>query len=136
AAQSPVCVYLRDMVAHATAAFKLHQLASTHPISMEVHNADQASERFDAITYLTSMSVLRMIESFVGEDAFRGGVRIYLDRHAEGNATADDFWRALDEASGQNVTAIANNWIFEPGHPVVTCTATSSGDGMRLDLRP
>jgi puromycin-sensitive aminopeptidase len=102
---------------------------------MEVRNADQASERFDAITYLKGMSVLRMIESFVGEEAFRGGVRIYLDRHAEGNATADDFWRALDEASGQNVTAIANNWIFEPGHPVVAYRASRDGADLRVELR-
>ncbi len=133
--QNPEWGYLRDMVAQATPAFNLDQLASTHPISMEVRNADEASERFDAITYLKGMSVLRMIESFVGEDAFRGGVRIYLDRHAEANATADDFWRALDEASSQNVTAIANNWIFEPGHPVVTCTATQEAGGLRLELR-
>jgi puromycin-sensitive aminopeptidase len=79
--------------------------------------------------------VLRMIESFVGEEAFRGGVRIYLDRHAEGNATADDFWRALDEASGQNVTAIANNWIFEPGHPLVDWTAQADDGGLRVQLR-
>lgn len=135
AAQNPEWGYLRDMVAQATPAFNLDQLASTHPISMEVRNADQASERFDAITYLKGMSVLRMIESFVGEDAFRGGVRIYLDRHAEANATADDFWRALDEASGQNVTAIANNWIFEPGHPVVTFSTAREGDGLRVELR-
>jgi len=135
AAQNPEWGYLRDVVAQATPAFNLDQLASTHPISMEVRNADQASERFDAITYLKGMSVLRMIESFVGEEAFRGGVRIYLDRHAESNATADDFWRALDEASGQNVTAIANNWIFEPGHPLVTWTAQADDAGLRVELR-
>jgi puromycin-sensitive aminopeptidase len=133
--QNPEWGYLRDVVAQATPAFNLDQLASTHPISMEVRNADQASERFDAITYLKGMSVLRMIESFVGEEAFRNGVRIYLDRHAESNATADDFWRALDEASGQNVTAIANNWIFEPGHPLVAATAQRSDGGLHVELR-
>src|SRR5207249_6744027 len=135
AAQNPEWGYLRDMVAQAAPAFNLDQLASTHPISMEVRNADQASERFGAITYLKGMSVLRMRESFVGEEAFRGGVRIYLDRHAEGNATADDFWRALDEASSQNVTAIANNWIFEPGHPLVTCAAKAEAGGLLIELR-
>ena len=135
AAQNPDWGYQRDMVAQATPTFNLEQLAATHPITMEVRNADQASERFDAITYLKGMSVLRMIESFVGEDAFRGGVRIYLDRHAEANATADDFWRALDEASGRNVTAIANNWIFEPGHPVVSCAAKAEAGGLRIELR-
>ena len=57
-------------------------------------------ERFDVITYWKGAGVVRMIESFLGADAFRAGVRIYLKRYAEANATADDFWRALDEASG------------------------------------
>ena len=95
-ALNPKWGYRLDIVAQATAAFNLDQLLSTHPISMEVLNADQASERFDAITYQKGMAVLRMIESFIGEQAFQEGVHIYLTRHAESNATADDFWHALD----------------------------------------
>jgi puromycin-sensitive aminopeptidase len=101
---------------------------------MEVRNAEQASERFDAITYLKGMAVLRMIESFIGAEAFRKGVNIYLNRHAEGNATADDFWTALDEASGQDVSSVANLWIFEPGHPLVTCGALVTADGLEVEL--
>ena len=118
-ALNPEWGYRRDIVAQATAAFNLDQLLSTHPISMEVLNADQASERFDAITYQKGMAVLRMIESFIGEQAFQEGVHIYLTRHAESNATADDFWHALDEASKRDVYGIANAWIREPGHPLV-----------------
>jgi aminopeptidase N len=33
------------------------------------------------------------------------------------------------------VTAIANNWIFEPGHPVVTCAVREEGGDLRVDLR-
>src|SRR5437899_8861609 len=76
-----------------------------------------------------------MIEGYLGEDTFREGVRIYLKRHAESNASADDFWRALDESSGQDVTAIANAWIKEPGHPLVDISARETGDGLELELR-
>jgi puromycin-sensitive aminopeptidase len=75
-----------------------------------------------------------MIEGYLGEDAFRQGVRIYLRRHAEANASADDFWRALDESSGQDVTKIANAWIKEPGHPLVEIEARVHGDGLELAL--
>jgi puromycin-sensitive aminopeptidase len=75
-----------------------------------------------------------MIEGYLGEDAFREGVRIYLRRHAEANASADDFWRALDEASGQDVTAIANAWIKEPGHPVVHIAAKQVDGALELEL--
>src|SRR5437879_12743356 len=75
-----------------------------------------------------------MIEGYLGEETFRDGVRIYLRRHAEANASADDFWRALDETSGQDVTAIANAWIKEPGHPLVDITARDEGGGLALTL--
>jgi puromycin-sensitive aminopeptidase len=125
----------RDIVGDAKQAFDLDSLVSTHPISMEVRNADEASERFDAITYNKGQAVLRMIESFLGETPFRDGVRIYLNRHREANATADDFWHALDESSGRDVTTLANAWIREPGYPLVRCSARDDGDGLALTLR-
>ena len=60
-----------------------------------------------------------MIEAYLGEEVFQKGVRLYLERFRESNATAAEFWRALDDASGQDVTRIASVWINEPGHPIV-----------------
>jgi puromycin-sensitive aminopeptidase len=131
---NPEWRYWRDFVADNTNAFNLDALASTHPISYEAKSAEEASQRFDAISYTKGAAVLRMIEGYLGEDAFREGVRIYLRRHAEANASADDFWRALDEASGQDVTAIANAWIKEPGHPVVHIAAKQVDGALELEL--
>ena len=131
---NPEWRYWRDFVSENTSAFNLDALASTHPISVEAKSAEEASQRFDAISYTKGAAVLRMIEGYLGEDAFREGVRIYLKRHAEANASADDFWRALDESSGQDVTAIANAWIKEPGHPLVDIRARDAGGGLELEL--
>jgi puromycin-sensitive aminopeptidase len=132
---NPEWRYWRDFVADNTSAFNLDALASTHPISVEAKSAEEASQRFDAISYTKGAAVLRMIEGYLGEETFRGGVRIYLKRHAEANASADDFWRALDEASGQDVTAIANAWIKEPGHPLVHISAKETSGALELELR-
>lgn len=134
-ALNPGWRYRRDIVSQNSSAFGLDSLASTHPISVEAKNADEASERFDAVTYLKGQGVLRMLEAYLGADDFRAGVRIYLARHREANATADDFWRALDEASGKDISAIANAWIHEPGHPLVSCSVRELGDGLEVTLR-
>ena len=134
ASLNPEWGYWRDFVADNTSAFNLDALASTHPISIEAKNAEEASERFDAITYTKGAAVLRMIESYLGEETFRDGVRIYLNRHKTANASADDFWKALDEASGQDVTTIMNTWIKESGHPIVSITAREVTGGLELDL--
>ncbi|HEY8806207.1 MAG TPA: M1 family metallopeptidase [Candidatus Limnocylindria bacterium] len=131
---NPDWAYARDVVAQNTPAFNLDALLSTHPISMEAKNVDEANERFDAVTYLKGQGVLRMIESYLGEDDFRSGVRIYLDRHKWANATAGDFWRALDEASGRDVTGLATAWITEPGHPLVSCAVRESATGLSVSL--
>ena len=134
AALNPEWRYWRDFVAENTSAFNLDALASTHPISVEARSAEEASQRFDAISYTKGAAVLRMIEGYLGEDAFREGVRIYLKRHAEANASADDFWRALDESSGQDVTKIANAWIKESGHPLIDIRARDVDGGLELEL--
>ncbi len=132
---NPEWGYERDVVSQNSSAFNLDALVSTHPISVEAKNADEASERFDAVTYLKGQGVLRMIENFIGAEPFRAGVRIYLQRHREANATASDFWRALDEASKQDVSKIANAWIHEPGHPLVSSTTHETPGGLEVELR-
>ena len=134
AALMPEWGYWRDFVADNASAFNLDSLASTHPISVEAKNAEEAGQRFDAISYEKGAAVLRMIEGYLGEDVFRDGVRIYLRRYAEANASADDFWRALDEASGLDVTAIANAWIKESGHPLIDIAARDADGGLALEL--
>ena len=134
AALNPDWAFDREIVAQNAPAFALDSLAATHPISMEAKNVDEANERFDAVTYNKGQGVLRMLESYLGEEVFRSGVRIYLDRHKWSNATAADFWTALDQASGRDVTALASAWITEPGHPVVRCAARENAAGITVDL--
>ncbi|HEX3693773.1 MAG TPA: M1 family metallopeptidase [Polyangia bacterium] len=104
-------------------ALLLDALRSAHPIRADIHNAEEAGESFDAITYEKGGAVLRMIEGFLGPDAFREGIRLYMRRHREGNATADDLWSALAESSGQPIVALANGWIRQVGYPQVTLSA-------------
>src|SRR5262245_13693855 len=105
-------------------ALGLDALASTHPIYAPVRSVAQATENFDLITYEKGAAVVRMIEHYLGADAFRDGVRRYMERHREGNAVAADLWRALGEASGADVARVAQAWIAQPGFPLVTLSRT------------
>jgi puromycin-sensitive aminopeptidase len=105
-----------------SSALHLDALRSTHPVRGVVHNADEATESFDLITYEKGGAVLRMIEGFLGEGPFREGIRDYMKKHARGNAVADDLWGALAKASSQPVVTLANAWIRQSGYPVVTAS--------------
>ncbi len=101
-------------------ALALDALANTHPIYAPVRSVAEATENFDAITYEKGAAVVRMIEHYLGADTFRAGVRTYMRRHREQNAVAADLWRALEEASGREVSRVAQAWIEQPGFPLVS----------------
>lgn len=108
-------------------AFGVDALAATRPVEFEVGSPDEANEMFDALTYGKGSSLLRMIEQFIGEDAFRQGVGNYLRKHAYGNTVTEDLWSGLNDASDQPVGEIMNTWIYQRGYPQLEVTRTGSG---------
>ncbi len=114
-------------------AFTVDSLASTRPIEFEVRTPDDAEAMFDILTYEKGCGVLRMMEQYLGPDVFRDGVRAYLRTHALGNTVTSDLWDALEDASGEPVRRVMEQWILQGGHPVIE-VASASG-GLRLDQR-
>jgi aminopeptidase N len=101
--------------------------STTHPIQQPIANEAEASSAFDDITYRKGMSFIRMLESFLGEDVFRDGIRKYMAAHKFSNSTTADLWNALSEASGKPVVDIAAGWTQQPGFPVVKLARDPSG---------
>ncbi|MFN2623199.1 MAG: M1 family metallopeptidase [Chthoniobacterales bacterium] len=101
--------------------------STTHPIQHPVKTEAEANSAFDDITYRKGMSFIRMIESFLGEDVFRDGIRKYIAAHKLSNATTADLWNALAEASGKPVAEIAAAWTEQPGFPVVKVARDAAG---------
>ncbi|MHB8465574.1 MAG: M1 family metallopeptidase [Acidimicrobiales bacterium] len=98
-------------------------LASTRPIEYEVVSPEDADGMFDVLTYQKGGAVLRMLETYLGAERFREGIRLYLQRHAYANTETTDLWDAIEEATGEPVRSIMDTWIFQGGHPVITATA-------------
>jgi len=92
----------------------------THPIITPVSDILQASGDFDSITYLKGAAVIRTLESYLGEDAFRAGVRRYMRRYAYANSVTDDLWREMDRGSARPVTQIAHDLTLQAGVPMVS----------------
>ncbi|HYP40131.1 MAG TPA: M1 family metallopeptidase, partial [Chloroflexia bacterium] len=102
-------------------------LVSTHPIhNPAVETPAEALEMFDAISYLKGCSVLRMLENFLGEEAFRDGLRSYMVEFAEGNAAGADLWRNLQSASSEPVTEMMQGWVSQSGYPLITVSLSGS----------
>ncbi len=105
-------------------------LKSTHPIEVEIKTPTDITEVFDAISYNKGGSILRMLDTYLGEENFRRGVSKYLNRHAYKNATSEAFWDCLASASKQSVEKIMHAWIRQAGFPLVE--AELNGNNLEL----
>lgn len=109
------------------AALAIDALAATRPVEYPVATPADAEDMFDVLTYEKGAAVVRMLEQYLGPEAFRDGVRLYLRRHAYANTATTDLWDALEEVSGQPVRSMMDGWIYQGGYPAVS--ARPDGEG-------
>ncbi|MCA9849008.1 MAG: M1 family peptidase, partial [Dehalococcoidia bacterium] len=118
-----------EAVAEARYVMSLDAQQSTRAIRQPIESGGDVENAFDGITYGKGAAVLRMTEAWLGADAFRAGVRAYLDAHAGGNATTTDLLAALSKASGQDVPGTLQRFLDQPGVPLVTAAVSCPAGG-------
>ncbi|HMN95954.1 MAG TPA: M1 family aminopeptidase [Phycisphaerales bacterium] len=67
--------------------------------------------------YTKGSSILHMLRTMLGEDAFWSGVRDYVATHADGVVETDDFRHAMERASGLELEWFFAQWCARPGAP-------------------
>jgi puromycin-sensitive aminopeptidase len=115
-----------------SSAFDTDALEATRPIEYPVVSPADAEGMFDVLTYEKGAAVVRMLEQYLGEDAFRAGLRRYMAAHQYGNTETTDLWDAIEEASGEPVRRIMDSWIFQGGHPIVSVDLQADGRVLHL----
>lgn len=100
-------------------------------VQTEVNHPDEISSLFDgAIVYAKGGRLMRMMQTWVGDAAFRSGLKNYFTKYQYANTTGDDLWNELSAASGKDVGGLMNAWISQNGFPVVH--ASLSGNSLSL----
>jgi aminopeptidase N len=92
---------------------------TSHPIQVKIDDESEILTAFDSISYNKGEALIRMIETYLGENTFRDGMRRYMKAHEYSNATTADLWAALSAASGKPVAAIAAGFTEQPGIPLI-----------------
>ncbi|MEU6528235.1 aminopeptidase N [Streptomyces sp. NPDC046928] len=113
-------------------AYRADQLPSTHPITADIRDLEDAKLNFDGITYAKGASVLKQLVAYVGQDAFLEGARRYFKRHAYGNTRLGDLLAVLEETSGRDMGAWARSWLQTAGVNALTPQVLLDADG-RVD---
>ncbi|MGH9579623.1 MAG: M1 family metallopeptidase, partial [Terriglobales bacterium] len=102
------------------AALARDSLANSRPVRKQAETPSEITELFDGVAYGKAASVLRMVETYVGEEDFRRGVETYLKKFSWGNASAEDFWNTVAQVSGKPVDRIMKRYVDQPGAPLVS----------------
>ncbi|MCM2391973.1 aminopeptidase N [Streptomyces albipurpureus] len=105
-------------------AYRADQLPSTHPVTADIRDLEDAKLNFDGITYAKGASVLKQLVAYAGEEAFLEGARRYFKRHAYGNTRLGDLLSVLEETSGRDMVAWSRLWLETTGVNSLTPMAT------------
>ena len=85
-----------------------------------VHDGLDDMRRVTSIaTYQKGAWVLHMLRERLGDEAFWAGIRLYYARYLNGTATTDDFMRAMEEVSGDDLQGFFDQWLRQGGNPRV-----------------
>ncbi|MGW0930816.1 aminopeptidase N [Streptomyces sp. NPDC002644] len=115
-------------------AYRADQLPSTHPITADIRDLEDAKLNFDGITYAKGASVLKQLVAYAGRDAFLEGARRYFKRHAYGNTRLGDLLAVLGETSGRDMTSWAAAWLQTAGVNALTPQVLLRPDGTVEEL--
>jgi aminopeptidase N len=102
-----------------------------HPIRpdsyMEIGNF------YTATVYNKGAEVIRMLHTMLGADKFRAGSDLYFERHDGQAVTCEDFVKAMEDASGTDLTKF-RLWYEQAGTPKVKAELRHSGTTATLAL--
>ncbi|MEU7430921.1 aminopeptidase N [Streptomyces sioyaensis] len=96
-------------------AYRADQLPSTHPVTADIRDLEDAKLNFDGITYAKGAAVLKQLVAYVGQEAFLEGARRYFKRHAYGNTRLTDLLTVLEETSGRDLAEWSRAWLETAG---------------------
>ncbi|MEU6061841.1 aminopeptidase N [Streptomyces sp. NPDC047097] len=115
-------------------AYRADQLPSTHPITADIRDLEDAKLNFDGITYAKGAAVLKQLVAYAGREAFLEGARRYFKRHAYGNTRLEDLLSVLEETSGRDMRAWSRSWLETTGVNALTPVVSYGADGTVAEL--
>ncbi|SFM14736.1 aminopeptidase N [Marinobacter zhejiangensis] len=114
---SPIVKRIEDATLMRTAQFAEDAGPMSHPVRPSSYM--EISNFYTLTIYEKGAEVVRMIHTLLGPDLFRKGSDLYFERHDGQAVTTDDFVRAMEDASGRDLSQF-RLWYEQAGTPVLT----------------
>jgi aminopeptidase N len=103
----------------------------SHPVRPDSYM--EISNFYTATVYNKGAELIRMFHTVLGPEKFRAGTDLYFERHDGEAATCDDFVKALEDASGVDLSPF-KVWYSQAGTPQVEARLDYDASGKTATL--
>jgi aminopeptidase N len=103
-----------------------------HPVRPDSYM--EIANFYTATVYNKGAELIRMLHTLLGPHRFRAGTDLYFERHDGQAVTCEDFVRAMEEASGEDLAQF-RLWYEQAGTPRVKAELRGEGGTARVRLR-
>ena len=117
-----VNVPLRDFRSFNIPAYAEDRTGGTNAIRRELPNLSSAGLIYGNIVYDKAPVVMRMLSDILGDEAFRDGIREYLQTFLYGNADWNELVAILDKRTETDLKRWSRVWVEEKGMPTIDFT--------------
>lgn len=102
-----------------------------HPVRPDSYM--EISNFYTLTIYEKGAEVVRMIRELLGPDSFRAGSDLYFERHDGQAVTTEDFVRAMEDASGVDLSQF-RRWYTQAGTPQLKISANYDASAQTYEL--
>ncbi|MGE3332757.1 MAG: aminopeptidase N [Rhodospirillaceae bacterium] len=100
-----------------TSQFREDASPLAHPVRPDSYV--EINNFYTATVYQKGAEVIRMMHTLLGAKAFRAGMDLYFERHDGQAVTCDDFAKAMEDASGRDLSQF-KLWYSQAGTPRIS----------------
>lgn len=116
---------------------RTHQFAEdASPMAHPVRPASyvEMNNFYTVTVYEKGAEVVRMYHTFLGEDGFQKGMKLYFERHDGQAVTCDDFRNAMADANGVDFSQFAL-WYSQAGTPTLDVSGSLKNGEYVLNVK-
>lgn len=116
---------------------RTHQFAEdASPMAHPIRPASyvEMNNFYTVTVYEKGAEVVRMYHTFLGEDGFQKGMKLYFERHDGQAVTCDDFRNAMADANGVDFSQFAL-WYSQAGTPTLNISGSLKNGEYVLNVK-
>ena len=113
---------LNWMKTYTSASLAEDRTPGSNSIRQPLDNLRNAGLIYGNIIYNKAPVMMQKLVEIMGEEAYREGIREYLNTYAYGNATWDDLIAILDAKTEEDLATFSDVWVNQKGMPHINFT--------------